>query len=83
MTTLKQVFDKLLDAVSAPNLSAIALKVADNSLSIAPPVLQDIKNINRTDLFDNSDKSFIESFAPDGYSDIADEIAFEVVEEFN
>jgi hypothetical protein len=77
VATLKQIFDKLLDAVSAPTLSAIALKVTD----ITPPVLKDIKEVNRTDLFDNSDKAFIDSFAHD--TAIADEIAFEIVEDFN
>ncbi len=83
----KLITDKLLDTFSESNLNAIALKVADkyndgavsDSLSIAPPVLKDIKP--RTNLFDNSDKAFVDSFAPD--SAIADEVAFEIVEGFN
>jgi hypothetical protein len=84
----KNIADKLFEVFSQGNLSAIALKVSDkyndaavsDSLSIAPPVLKDT---NRVNLFDNSDKAFIDSLGNNEYSEIADEIAIEVTEGFN
>jgi hypothetical protein len=72
----KPILDNLIDSIESVAAQYNDGAVTD-SLSIAPPVLQDIKNINRTDLFDNSDKAFVDDTA------IADEIAFEIVEEFN
>ena len=94
MTTLRQLFDKLLDAVSASSLAPIALKVAakynDDAVATAlnprSAVERDIANIadEVLSLFDNSDRAFIESFVPsDELSEIADEVGFEIVENFN
>lgn len=89
--SFKDVTDKLLGVLSESNLNAIALKVAakyndDNiskDLAIEPPELKDSPNKS---LFENSDRAFIESFAPNNaldYSEIADDVAAEIVEEFN
>ena len=76
----KTIFDNLIDSIESVAAQYNDGAVTD-SLSIAPPVLRDIENVNKTDLFDNSDRAFVESFTPD--TTIADEIAFEIVEEFN
>jgi len=94
MATLKQVLDKLLDAVSASSLALIALKVAakyndgavTDTLKPRSDLEKDIENIagEALNLFNNSDRAFIESLVPsDELSAIADEVGFEVVEGFN
>ncbi len=89
MTTLKQITDKLIATFSESNLNAIALKVADKyndestatSLISTPPVIKDMADM-QSDLFANSDRVFIDSFAPVDQG-IADDVAREVVEGFN
>ena len=94
MSSLKDVTDKLLDTFSTSNLAPIALKVSAKyndgavatELSPKPPVLRDIDNIadEALSLFDNSDRAFVGSLVPsEDLSAIADEIGFEIVEEFN
>jgi hypothetical protein len=87
MTTLKQVFDKLLDAVSASSLAPIALKVAakynDGAVADTLNLEKDITKI-ADDLFASSDRAFIEGLVGgEDYKDIADEVGFEIVEGFN
>jgi len=89
MTTLKQITDKLIATFSESNLNAITLKVAAeyndettaNSLISTPPVIKDMADM-QSDLFADSDRAFIDSFASVGLG-IADDVAREVVEGFN
>jgi len=94
MTTLKQIFDKLLDSFSQASLAPIALKVAakyndgavTDTLKPKPDLEKDIENIagEALNLFNNSDRAFVESLVPsDELSAIANEVGFEIVEGFN
>jgi hypothetical protein len=90
MTTLKQVTNKLLDAVSASTLAPIALKIAAkyNDGAVTDTLRTEPTKLRLDDeqkaLFASSDKAFVDSFVPsDELGAIADEVAFEVVEEFN
>lgn len=87
MTTLKQVFNKLLDTFSQGNLAPIALKVAakynDGAVADTLNLEKDIAKI-ADDLFASSDKAFIEGLVREqDYKDIADEVGFEIMESFN
>jgi hypothetical protein len=87
MTTLKQVFDKLLDTFSQGKLAPIALKVAakynDGAVADTLNLEKDIAKI-ADDLFASSDRAFIEGLVgSEDYKDIADEVGFEIVEGFN
>lgn len=87
MTTLKQVFDKLLDTFSQGKLAPIALKVAakynDGAVADTLNLEKDIAKI-ADDLFASSDRAFIEGLVGgEEYKEIADEVGFEVVEGFN
>jgi hypothetical protein len=90
MSTLKQVTDKLLNAVSAPTLEPIALKISDkyNDKAVTDTLRAESIKLRLDDeqkaLFTNSDRTFMESFIPsEELGMIADEVAFEVVEGFN
>jgi hypothetical protein len=90
MSTLKQVTDKLLNAVSAPTLAPIALKISDkyNDKAVTDTLRTEPTKLRLDDeqkaLFASSDKAFIESFIPsEKLGAIAEEVAFEVVENFN